>query len=146
MSGPQTVDGGVLVPLGVTAGGLPYPTPQDVLADTAGFIQQLAQAIDHRLDNRSLLISNASLTTNASGDMTITFPAFTTLNGLVIQPFTNWSAGADSMWVLVPRITGLPGNTATVHVDYLGTKTAGPTLGPFGGSMQYNVFAWGVPR
>jgi hypothetical protein len=148
MSHPNTVDSGVVIPLSrpTTPSGLPYPTAQDILADTDVYLRELSQAIDYRLNNRSMLMSQPSLTSNAGGDLTINFPGFTTLQGLVIEPFANNSSGSADIWVLLPRITGLPGNSATVHVDYVNTKANGSNVSPFGGTMQYSIFAWGIPK
>jgi hypothetical protein len=145
---PNTVADGIVVPLSrpTTPAGLPYPTSQDLLADVDVYLHELSDAIDYRLTNRALLMSQPSLTSNAGGDLTINFPTFVTLQGLVIEPFANSSDGAAMPWVLLPRITGLPGNSATVHVDYMNTKNNGYNVSPFGGTMQYSIFAWGVPQ
>lgn len=146
---PNTVAGGIVVPLSrpTTPAGLPYPTAQDLLADVDVYLHELSDAIDYRLNNRSLLMTRAVLTTNAGGDLTINFPTFVTLQGLVIEAFAEVSDGAAIPWNLVCSITGLPGNSANVHVWYVNTKTNGYNVSNFANAaFNYSVFAWGVPQ
>jgi hypothetical protein len=146
---------GALLPLapdapagrGATTAGLRYPSPQDAVADTDQYIHDLADDITRVLNNRAMQLSTQWLTTDANANLTLTFPQFSTLQGLVIQPFINGGGSGVNIWVLLTYLSVLSGNTAIVHVWAIQTLREGFGATNFANSaFGYNVFAWGVPK
>lgn len=130
-----------------TAAGLRYPTPQDPLCHTDQYIHELADDIAYRLVNRALSVSTPWCTTDGNGNFTVSFPQFTTLQGVVVTPFIGGGGSGADVWTLLPFLVSISGNTAIVHVWSVQTNRAGFQVANFpNAGFAYSIFAWGVPK
>jgi hypothetical protein len=131
---------------GQTSAGLRYPSPQDPMCHTDQYIHDLADDITYRLTNRSMQVSNPVLTTDANANLTLTFPRFSTLQGLVVQPYAAGGGSGGVIWTLYPFLSQISGNSAIVHVWYAQNNLEGYAVNNFANAQyQYMVFGWGVP-
>jgi hypothetical protein len=131
---------------GATAAGLRYPTPQDPVCDTDQYIHDLADDITRVLNNRAVQVSTQWLSTDANANFVVSFPKFSVLQGLVIQPFVNGGGSGVDVWTVLPFLSVLSGNTATVHCWYVQVNREGyGVLNFVNAGFGYSIFAWGVP-
>lgn len=131
---------------GMTSAGLRYPSPQDAMCDTDLFIHQLADDINFRLNNRAMQVASPVLTTDANANLTVTFPKFATLEGLVIHPYAAGGGSGGVIWTLYPFLSQIAGNSAVVHVWYGQNNLDGYGVLNFANAQyQYLVFGWGTP-
>lgn len=126
---------------GVTSAGLPYPGPQDPVADTGKFIRDLDAAVTYRLANAGFISGSYPVTTNGSGDVTVQFPALATVRGAVFQ----YRANVADVWVIYPIVLAVAGTGVTVRLIAVDRGT-GYSTRPFVGSTTLTAMAWGVPK
>lgn len=124
----------------LTAGGLPYPVAADALRDTPKYIGDLAAGCEKLLGNPGLVFTRMDIVVNgADGRGWFTFATLSRVDGLVVQP----NRGDLPIW---PTIISRNANNALVQFRYPDMNTGSITIRNFGGTLNCNVYAWGLPK
>lgn len=120
----------------ITAAGLPYPTPTDDVYQTDRYIRDLQDAIDTQL-RVPVQTYVGGLTTDASGQGTITIPNLTTVFGCCVFCVQNspgaipirgqvlffGGAGVITQWTMMNNCNGVPNTGGYTPVAYVGGLT-----------------------
>lgn len=122
---------------GRTPGGLPYPTQDDKLSQTATYIGELADAARKMVDAPGLVVAVGSLTTAADGRVWITFSKLSVLNGLVVQVMTGG-------WQIFPKVIQRSGNSGLVQFPYAPFNVNDSVVKNFVGTLTAFTWAWGT--
>jgi hypothetical protein len=125
---------------GATPGGLPYPTLDDRLADTATWIGHLADAVAGRLANPGMALFAGTVTTGGDGRVWVPFPALSRCDGCVPQVLTG--AGRYVIW---PTVYQRSGNAALLLFRSAPVTGYTAAIAPFVGPLSVFAYAWGAP-
>lgn len=129
-----------LVGRAATPAGLPYPTPQDPVCQTDRYIRELADAVDLALASSSVAVYIGNLTTNAQGDVVLSFPGFASVSGGVAHCVQNNTSAPVPLVAQVWLYNG----QLTVRWHYIPTNAYVPQ--PWVGTLVGAVICWGVPK
>lgn len=126
-----------------TPNGLRYPTPQDLLADTPVYINNLRDDVAAQLASKSFTVRDQQqITCDANGGFAISITDFATLRGLVF----NYVAAPNNVWTMMPLITVISSQGMNGQLIYQDTNRNGASVHPFQGVTYVSLFAWGDPR
>jgi hypothetical protein len=128
---------------GQTDAGLPYPTGQDLLADTPVYINNLKDAVAYRLKNVGMIVRVVGVQTDATGYFTVGVTDFATLRGVVMQ----YGAGWPDVYTVQPLLISIASQGFTGQAWYQMRNNEGYQNGVMNNrGLVFTFIAWGDPR
>lgn len=121
--------------MGSTSTGLPWPAGTDPVRDGDNAIKALADQLTVQMPVRLVKFWAQALTTNASGDISLSTPGLQPNGAVAIT----WNSNPQTAGAYMARVSGAPANTLWFRCF----NAAGAPIA--NASVAFNVLAWGAP-